>query len=81
VQLCYSAACIDSLCNTYRARTARDMDISVVFHGMLFLAVVILPFCDSKVLIPNTALDVGSLSLVLLLLNVEHRVTWVLYVS
>lgn len=64
MQLCYSAACIDNcLCNTYRARTARDMDILVVFHDMLFLAVEILPFCDSQVLIPNTALDVGSSSL------------------
>jgi len=63
VQLCFSAACIDScLCNTYRSRTARDTDILVVFH-MLFLAVVILPFCDSQVLISNTALDVGSSSL------------------
>jgi hypothetical protein len=26
----------------------------------LFLAVMILPFCDSRVLIPNTALDVGG---------------------
>jgi len=64
VQLCYSAACIDScLCNTYKASTARDMDISVVFRDMLFLAVMILPFCDSRVLIPNTALDVGGSSL------------------
>jgi len=44
----------------YRARTARDMDISVVFHDMLFLAVMMLPVCDSRVLIPNTALDVGG---------------------
>jgi hypothetical protein len=44
----------------YRARTARDMDISVVVCDILFLAVMILPFCDSQVLIPNTALDVGG---------------------
>jgi hypothetical protein len=41
VQLCYSEACFNScLCNICRAGTARDLDISFVFHDTLFLAVI-----------------------------------------